>query len=238
MTTLYRQVADQILEQIASGERKVGDRLPPEADFAVELGVSRSTLRLAFDQLETSGVLRRQKRVGTEIIAAKPQQRFILETSSIHNILTILRSNELQVLRSSFVDSAKIAELEKYLDFSGRWLEVFGYRVMPNELKPLCTNRIYVPEEFAAVNDSLAETQESVLTRIESMFSLTVGRVVSSVRAIACPAEEAEIVCMEEGAPALRTETEYFSADGRLIEFVVSYYDSERFQMQSDVSIE
>lgn len=64
MKALYLQVSDTILKQISAGERKVGDRLPPEADFATELGVSRSTLRLAFNQLESHGVLRRRKKAG------------------------------------------------------------------------------------------------------------------------------------------------------------------------------
>ena len=70
MTALYKQVCDDILARIEAGSLKVGDKLPPEADYAAELGVSRSTLRLAFGELERVGVLRRKKRVGRRIHSA------------------------------------------------------------------------------------------------------------------------------------------------------------------------
>ncbi|WP_119729189.1 FadR/GntR family transcriptional regulator [Thermomonospora amylolytica] len=60
----YELVLEAIEEKILSGELGVGDRLPPERDFAEMLGVSRSAIREALRVLEAQGVLRRP-RVGT-----------------------------------------------------------------------------------------------------------------------------------------------------------------------------
>ncbi|WP_282609843.1 FadR/GntR family transcriptional regulator [Pelagibius sp. Alg239-R121] len=49
---LYQQVARQIADLIRSGEWKVGERLPPERDLSVTLGVSRPTVREAMVALE------------------------------------------------------------------------------------------------------------------------------------------------------------------------------------------
>ena len=49
---LYQQVARQIADLIRSGEWRVGERLPPERDLSVTLGVSRPTVREAMVALE------------------------------------------------------------------------------------------------------------------------------------------------------------------------------------------
>jgi len=41
---LYQRVAEQIARLIASGEYRLGGRLPPERDLARLLGISRTTL--------------------------------------------------------------------------------------------------------------------------------------------------------------------------------------------------
>ena len=58
--TLHERVEDDILDRIQTGDWQVGDRLPPEKDLAAQLGISRSTLRLAFDGLERKGDLERK----------------------------------------------------------------------------------------------------------------------------------------------------------------------------------
>jgi len=64
-TRLYRQIADQIVGLIDSGEFPGGSRLPPERELAGLLGVSRTSVREAIIALEIAG--RVEVRVGTGI---------------------------------------------------------------------------------------------------------------------------------------------------------------------------
>ncbi|MDX6252640.1 MAG: GntR family transcriptional regulator, transcriptional repressor for pyruvate dehydrogenase complex [Kribbellaceae bacterium] len=56
-TRLYEQVAEQITGWIAENDLRAGDRLPPERELAVRLGVSRATLSQALVALEVIGVV-------------------------------------------------------------------------------------------------------------------------------------------------------------------------------------
>ena len=54
---LYRQIADQLRSLIDRGEYAGGSRLPPERDLAVQLGVSRPSVREALIALEVEGLV-------------------------------------------------------------------------------------------------------------------------------------------------------------------------------------
>jgi DNA-binding GntR family transcriptional regulator len=52
-------------ERLAPGRARPGDRLPPEKQLAETLGVSRGTLRLALERLESNGEVVRRQGSGT-----------------------------------------------------------------------------------------------------------------------------------------------------------------------------
>ncbi|MEP3277987.1 MAG: GntR family transcriptional regulator [Stappiaceae bacterium] len=238
MSTLYSQVCDQILDRIKNGALKVGDRLPPEAEYAAELGVSRSTLRLAFSELEASGVLQRRKRAGTEIISDKPKQRFNMATTGINELLSLGRDTRLTIDGTRTVQTGDIPQLEGHRSETGHWLEVSGARTMAGEQTPFSVNRVYVPARFAGIEPILKATDTSVFRAIEDTFNVSVGRVSQTMRAISCPAAEAELMGLREGAPVLQIEAQLFLRDGTLMEVSLATFDPDRFQVRTDVQID
>ena len=63
--SIRAQVTREIENRIFSGELAIGERLPPERELALELGVSRSLVNLAILDLESMGFLRIVPRQGT-----------------------------------------------------------------------------------------------------------------------------------------------------------------------------
>jgi DNA-binding FadR family transcriptional regulator len=72
---LYEQVAEQIARLIGRGEFQQGDRLPPERDLAVKLGVSRPTVREAMIALEIAGLVEVRTGAGTYVTGAPSEER-------------------------------------------------------------------------------------------------------------------------------------------------------------------
>jgi DNA-binding FadR family transcriptional regulator len=54
---LYRQIAEQLRHLMGSGEFSVGSRLPAERELALQLGVSRPSVREALIALEVEGMI-------------------------------------------------------------------------------------------------------------------------------------------------------------------------------------
>jgi DNA-binding transcriptional regulator YhcF (GntR family) len=56
--SLYRQIAENIKEQIRDGRLPANTRLPTVRHFAQELGVTRLTIQNAYSELQADGWIR------------------------------------------------------------------------------------------------------------------------------------------------------------------------------------
>jgi GntR family transcriptional regulator len=68
---VYRQLIDQVLVAIASGQLNSGDQLPTVRQLAVELSINPNTVMRAYKELEIRGMLTTQQGTGTFITSKK-----------------------------------------------------------------------------------------------------------------------------------------------------------------------
>jgi len=98
----YRAIVERIRAMIEAGELAPGDRLPPERNLAATFGVSRSSLRQAFQALAERRILERRQGDGTYLLTgldAAWSGDAILDTMSeqsgfLHDILEFRRIME------------------------------------------------------------------------------------------------------------------------------------------------
>lgn len=84
-----------IKQMILDGELRPGDRLPPEADLAAQLGLSRSSMREAFKALEMLRILDVRRGDGTYVTSLEPRlllesMSFVLSFHESHAVLEVL----------------------------------------------------------------------------------------------------------------------------------------------------
>lgn len=106
---LNKAVIDALIEMIEAAGLGVGDRLPPEADLAKQLGVGRSTIREALKAWQSMGIVVRNKGAGT-LLAAE------VSSTSVHVPITLkleaeslLRTNG--VRRPLEVEASRLAAM-------------------------------------------------------------------------------------------------------------------------------
>ena len=66
---VYRQIVQYICQKVASGEWKIGSRLPSQRALAESFGVNRSTISTAIDELTSYGIISGKHGAGTQIIS-------------------------------------------------------------------------------------------------------------------------------------------------------------------------
>ena len=104
---LYQQLADHISDFIEAQGLAPGDRLPPERELAMELGVTRATLAQALVALEVAGRVEVRHGDGAVVQEARGSAR--LDAVVAHYPLSQLTAARAALLRGVVADSPEAA---------------------------------------------------------------------------------------------------------------------------------
>src|SRR6202035_3984936 len=96
---LYFQLAQHFEAAIRSGALKVGSRLENEVQLAERLGLSRPTVRAAFQYLSNKGLVVRKRGAGT-LVANERIDRDVELTSLYDDLAAAGRSPDTKVIRN------------------------------------------------------------------------------------------------------------------------------------------
>ena len=106
---LYRQIAEQVRQLMASGEFASGSRLPAERDLAVQLGVSRPSVREALIALEVEGMI--EVRTGSGIYVRQTTAAKSTATAAELDDNTPANWGPLEVMSARILVEAEVAAL-------------------------------------------------------------------------------------------------------------------------------
>lgn len=70
---LWLQIVDQVIEYISSGQLSPGDSLVPTRQLAQELSISRSSVQIAYEELQSRGYVATSRRGGTRVCQIMPE---------------------------------------------------------------------------------------------------------------------------------------------------------------------
>lgn len=102
---IYRQVAAALRRQMESGDLSVGDKLPSEVDLARQLGVSPMTVRQAYGDLTSAGLVERSHGRGTFVLPRPAAAPTVTEGRVTTDILLLLASYSAQAYHARLVDA-------------------------------------------------------------------------------------------------------------------------------------
>ena len=92
----YRQVASGLRQAIAAGQYPAGQRLPTEAELVTATGLSRQTVRRAFQELVTDGAIYRVRGRGT--FAVPGDGKYLRSFGSVDDLMALSLDTEMQVV--------------------------------------------------------------------------------------------------------------------------------------------
>lgn len=230
-TPIFKQIADQLRQQIEKGELRFGDVMPGEREFANALNISRMTLRAAVDELVDEGLLVRQRGRGTVVsqvrINKQAQVIGFMSFSEEMRARGLEPSSRILAFKSEIADAAVAAQLA--LPLGAQVIVLKRVRLANGE--PMALERCYVPyERFSGLLKFDLATR-SLYDILENEFDTRPTMCQETVEAIGLDAPEARALDVKRGAPALLVTRVTRDLRGALIEAEQTLYRSDRYRM-------
>jgi DNA-binding GntR family transcriptional regulator len=225
----YMQLAQTLLNEIQSGTYPLGGQLPTEFELCEQFGMSRFTVREAIKQLVQMGLLSRQPRLGTRIVATAPVGGYRQVMGGVTDLRQYTAETELDIESTELVElEPKIAALVEARP-GERWLHALGVRRTPDQPAPICFTEVFVHPAFRSLTGLEGRSHTPVFMMIEQQFGEHIAKVVQEIRAAAIPPGMARKLAVEPKTPALQVTRHYINRKEQIVEVAISTHPEDRF---------
>jgi len=93
---IYRQIMDQVRDQIMAGRLKEGDQLMTVRELATILNINPMTVSKAYSAMETEGLLERRRGIGLFVATIHSEKKLQAREAALETILTRAVTTALQ----------------------------------------------------------------------------------------------------------------------------------------------
>lgn len=237
--TAYRVVADRLRTEIAAGRYPPGVALPTEVDLCVDHDVSRQTVRRAFQDLVSEGLVYRVPGRGTFV--AGMAAKYSRSSGSIEELMSLADDTDLDVVSPPSIGIDITAAGRLHLDTDE--VVTMRFRRLHRD-RPYCVTTAYLPvavgrglldvAEFAAVG---VRRNLTVLSVVERVAGRPIAGADQTITAELADEHLAEALECEVGDPVLRIDRLYVDRQGEVLELAVNHFNvaryTYRFQMRA-----
>ena len=227
---LYYQLAEQLNEQIQTGQLQPGVQLPSERELSEQFEISRMTVRQAIGYLVQQGVLVVKQGVGT----------FVAEPKLAHDTLHLLGFTEemmsqggtitSQVLEQAIatpplrvVDGLKLEPEESVV-------KIVRLRLSGNI--PLLLETIFISSTLCPDLELKDLTTTSLYTILEQDYSLHLSYAEQMLEATTANDYECTLFGLEPGTAMILLEGVTYLNQGQPVEYFKAIYRGDRFRFK------
>lgn len=226
----YRRLANELLDDIGAGRYRNGIQLPTESELAAQHGLSRQTVRRAFQELVSDGIVYRVPGRGT--FAAEPDSHYLRQLGSIDDLMNLSADTTMEVLEPlrRRADIAAASRLRLDTDLVYRMV----FRRLHDEI-PFVLTTVYLPEPIAKSVSELPELQPgavssaTIIGLAEPRMSNPIAEAAQSITVSAADTTAAAALDCAPGHPMLRVDRLYSDSRDRAIELATSLFLPEHY---------
>lgn len=230
-STAYGLVAEQLRADIANGRYPDGTPLPTEAELCDLHGVSRQTVRRAFQDLVAEGLVYRIPGRGTFV--SELDGKYIRSSGSIEELMSLAEDTDLEVLSVPSIGIHIEAAGRLHLDADT--VVSMRFRRLHHD-RPYCITTAYLP---VSVGRGLLEVPEfqspgvrrnmTVLRVVQQVSGRVIAGADQTITAVAATAEIATLLECAEGDPVMRIDRLYFDQHNELLELAINHFNPDRY---------
>ena len=229
-TPVYKQLYHELRDALENGAFRDGRRVPTEAELRQQYGVSRHTVRQAFQALVAEGLVYRVPGRGTFATPLSEHGRYLRSIGAVEDLM-VWENTDVELLRPVSVEEDE--EATRLLGLPNREVSMLMMRRYHDGL-PFALTRVYLAPKLGAClteKNIFAHTipNATVIATIEPLLPHPIAGANQEVTAVPAPADMADIIGYSPGEPCLRVQRLYFDTRGSPVELAVSHYHPERY---------
>lgn len=225
---LYHQIARILRSQLRSQEYRLNDRLPTEDELIREYGVSRMTIRLAYQLLLKDGLVRRIRGRGTFV--ARDSQSGTPGEWSVEAINDIISTSYRMESKRKLLGIRELSAPEGLakamgVPFNTLVTELKGLRLIKGE--PFYHVTLYVPRELAAMIPKEHLKEKPTIALLEEHCGIRAVKARQWMAASLADMEVATHLKISPGDPVLLVEVHFIDETGRVVEVSMDRYRTD-----------
>ncbi|MFL9901340.1 GntR family transcriptional regulator [Paraburkholderia fungorum] len=218
LTPLYQQIRRKLREEIRSGERRAGERLPSEAEFAETYGTTRTTVRQALSQLVFEGLITQHSGRGS----------YVADRAPIHSTIdsrTCLTFEEQVALsgRTVTYGACTFAQVMAPADIAARlqiepMSDVFHMeRLRIIDGQPVCLEVRYLPHEIGLQVTGAMLARVPAHRFVSEILGVPVPTIVVSITAMIATEELAAKLDVAPGSALVVRQNTHHIESGKVV---------------------
>jgi GntR family transcriptional regulator len=224
---LYLQLHSILKGKMERGEWQVESQIPTEEELCRLFDVSKATVRIAVAELVREGYLRRQQGKGTFVCKRIIPEGLSMLTSFKENMLEAGVVFETRVLAQTVMMLTD--DLNLKLDVPDDRHIIYLKRVRLVGGEPVLLQETYLPHAVCPALLAEELEKQSILELLEERCGVRVTRVRDYIEVITLAEEEANLLGLPAGSPALLLEQYFYAGDAQVM-YTRSVTRPERFR--------
>lgn len=229
---LYLLIAEQLTHQIQKGGFAIGQTLPSEPLLAASLNISRTTLRLALDELEKKGLILRRKNVGTRVVALQAKEAYTTSLTSINDLVNWAKTCERKIQDVALLSVKPKDLLDSDFANSEHIFQIKSLR-MEGEFAVALTCA-YFPEAYASALGQIESAPKALISDVLCQtFDLQLTKIAQETKACQLKTEDAVLLNCKKNALGLAVTRRYMTDTNQTVLITVTIHPAERFSLKT-----
>lgn len=225
----YQRLSEDLRSAIQEGRFEDGGRIPTEAELRREYGVSRHTIRQAFQDLVAEGLVYRVPGRGTFATGLSRRGRYLRSIGTIEELMA-WTDTEIEVV--SLPEKKTDPRTAALLNLPSDELSVMVVRRFYEGVPFVVTHVHLAPEvgERLRAESPTLKGSETVLGTLErAILPFPVVGVSQDITAVLAPPDISEVIDCQPGEPLLYVERIYSDTNDDPVELSISHYNPRRY---------